>query len=215
MGFVSVVKKIPRGNLLGFLGPIISFTAIAIAILIQPGFDWSHNALSDLGSWFRNDLGNHQIVSAIIFNSGLIISGSCILLFILSLMKQIRDLPSKFTLLIFAGSAILLIGIGIFSEDFSFMHFWTAVPFFLSIPIALGLTGLVWSRFREIRNLAIVTIILSLVYLILMFQQWIELGIATFEVLAALIAMGWLWLIDYLHYRGKISIILTTGKSEI
>ncbi|TFG31733.1 DUF998 domain-containing protein [Candidatus Thorarchaeota archaeon] len=215
MSFFKAIKKIPKANLLGFLGPVVSFTAIALAIIIQPGFSWSDNALSDLGSWFRTDLGNYQIVSAILFNGGLIISGICILIFVISLVRQIGDLPSQLSLLVFAGTAILLIGIGTFSEDFHIMHYWTAVPFFLSIPIALGFTGLVWLRFVEIRSLAIVTIILSLGYLILMFQQWIELSIAVFEFLAALFGMGWLWLIDYMHYSGNLSTILTEKDSTL
>ncbi len=214
MSFFASVKKIPRANILGFLGPIISFSAIAFAILIQPGFDWASNALSDLGSWFRTDLGDYQVLSAIIFNCGLIISGSCILIFILSLVKQIHDTPSKFTILIYAGSAILLIGIGVFSEDFGILHYWTAVPFFLSIPFVIGLTGLVWLRFKEIRDLAIVSILLALGNLILIFQQWIELSIAIFEMLAAFIAMAWLWLVDYFHYHGHLSRILSSNESQ-
>jgi hypothetical membrane protein len=202
------IQKIPRSNIIGFIGPIIAFTCIILSTSILSGFDWASNALSDLGSWFRTDLGDLQIVSAILFNGGLILTGLMICYFIIWLVKQISDLLSKITLLIFAGSAILLIGIGVFSEDFSFFHFWTAVPFFFSIPIALGLTGLVWLRLSEMRLPAIALIILAITSLTIMFQPWVSLSIAVFETLEAIVMMGGIWLINFLHITGRMKIIL-------
>ncbi len=199
--------------MIGFIGPIISFSCILISTLILSGFDWASNALSDLGSWFRTDLGDLQIMSAILFNGGLIVTGLMILYFIIWLMKQTNDLPSKIALLFFAGSAVLLAGIGVFSEDFSFFHFWTAVPFFFSIPIALGLTGLIWLRLSEMRLSAIILIILSLTSLLIMLQPWMSLSIAVFETLEAIIMMGGLYLINYIHFTGRMRSILIAQTS--
>jgi hypothetical membrane protein len=200
-------QKMSLGNIIGFLAPIIAFTCILISTIILSGFDWASNALSDLGSWFRTDLGNLQVVSAILFNGGLIVTGLLICFFTIWLMKQIRDMLSKIALLFFTGSSILLTGIGVFSEDFSFFHFWTAVPFFFSIPIALGLLGLVWLRVSEMRKPAIVLIMLALTSLLIMFQQWISLSIAVFETLEAIIMMGGIWLINLLHITGRMKTI--------
>ena len=208
------LKGIPRGTLIGFIGPIVSFICILVSIAILPGFDWSSNALSDLGSWFRTDLGELQIVSAAIFNGGLIITGFMILYFIIWLVKQIGDTPSKVALLFFAGTAILLAGVGIFSVDYPLGHIWTAVPFFFSIPIALALTGVVWIRLSEMRVLGSIAIFLSFISLLIMFQPWIDLSIAVFERLESLVAMGWLWSISYMHYTGRLLPILNTSAAQ-
>jgi len=204
----------PTGNLIGFIGPLISFGCILVSTFILSGFDWASNALSDLGSWFRTDLGDLQIVSAILFNSGLIVTGLMILYFVIWLMKQTSDLPSKIAFLFFAGSAVLLAGIGVFSEDFSFFHFWTAVPFFLSIPFVFGFTGLVWFRVSEMRMSAIILIILSLTSLLILFQPWISLSIAVFETLEAIVLMVGLYWINYIHLTGRMRSIQIAQASH-
>ncbi len=214
IGQIEKLKEIPRGNLIGFIGPVVSFVCIIISTSILTGFDWSVNPLSDLGSWFRTDLGELQIVSAVLFNSGLIITGLMILYFIIWLVKQIGDKPSKGALLLFAGSAILLAGIGIFSEDFPVGHIWTTVPFFLSIPIVLGVAGVVWFRLSEMRVLGAISIILASTSLLIMFQPWITLSTAVFETLEAIVAMFWVWLVNYMHYTGRLSSILNANDVQ-
>lgn len=200
----------PRGNLIGFIGSIIPFFTIAISISIQPGFSWADNPLSDLGSWFRTDLGELQVVSAVLFNGGLIITGLMVLYFIIWLIKQIEDTPSKVALSIFACTAILLAGIGIFSEDYHLGHILTALPFFLSIPIALGVVGVVWLRLSEMRFLGTISIILSATSLLILFQFGVTLSTAVAEILEAIVVMGWIWFVNYSHYCGKLSSILST-----
>ncbi len=197
----------PKGNLIGFIGSMIPFITIASSIAISPGFSWSVNPLSDLGSWFRTDLGELQLVSAVLFNGGLIISGLMVLYFIIWLIKQLGDTPSKVALSIFACSAILLAGIGIFSEDYHLGHILTAVPFFLSIPIALGVIGVVWFRLSEMRIPGIIFIILCTISLLIMFQPWLTLSTAVFEILEAIVVMGGLWLLNYMHYQGRLTSI--------
>ncbi len=204
----------PKGNLIGFIGSLIPFITIASAIAIQPGFDWSVNPLSDLGSWFRTDLGELQLVSAVLFNGGLIITGLMVLYFIIWLIKQIRDTPSKVALSIFACTAILLAGIGIFSEDYHLGHILTAVPFFLSIPIALGVIGVVWLRLSEMRILGIISIILCTISLLILFQLGVTLTTAVFEILESIVVMGWVWLVNYSHYSGRLSSILSTKDAH-
>jgi len=214
VSFADTLRKMPRGNMIGFIGPLISFSCILVATLILSGFDWTSNALSDLGSWFRTDLGDLQIVSAILFNGGLIVTGLMILYFVIWLMMQTSDLPSKIAFLFFAGSAVLLTGIGVFSEDFSFFHFWTAVPFFLSIPVVLGLTGLVWIRVSEMRMYAIILIILSLTSLVILFRPWFSLSLAVFETLEAIVLMASLYGINYVHLTGRMRSILIAKPSH-
>lgn len=195
--------------MIGFIGPMVSFVCILIASSILPGFSWATNALSDLGSWYRTDLGALQIVSAVLFNGGLIVTGFMMLYFNIWLIKQLRDLASKIALLLFVATSILLTGIGVFSEDFGLFHFWTAVPFFFSIPIALGISGLVWLRIIEMRLSALILIVLALSSVLVMIQLWPVLSIAVFETLEAVILMLGVWLIDVMHVRGRMKSILS------
>ncbi len=205
----------PKGNLIGFIGPMISFITIAASIAILPGFSWSDNPLSDLGSWFRTDLGELQLVSAVLFNGGLIITGLMVLYFIIWLIKQVTDTPSKVALSIFACSAILLAGIGVFSEDYHLGHILTAVPFFLSIPLALGVVGVVWLRLSEMRFLGIISVILCTISLLIMFQLAVTtLSTAVLEILEAIVVMGWVWVVNYSHYSGRLSSILSTEVAQ-
>lgn len=200
----------PRENQVGFLAPLIAMLCIAIATSILPNFDWSSNPLSDLGSWVRTDLGNLQILSAVLFNGGLIVTGVLIAYFTIWLIKQSNDLPTKIGLLPFVGTSLLLAGVGVFSEDFPIPHLLTALPFFLSIPIALGVVGLVWLRFSEMRISGVGSLLFSLLSILLIVQPWIDLSIAVFETLAALIATGWLWFVNYMQYSGKLLRVFTT-----
>lgn len=194
---------------------MISFITIAASIAILPGFSWSDNPLSDLGSWFRTDLGELQIVSAILFNGGLIITGLMVLYFTIWLIKQIGDTPTKVALSIFACSAILLAGIGIFSEDYHLGHILTAVPFFLTIPIALGVIGIVWLRLSEMRVPGIISIILCTISLLLMYLFAVTaMSTAALEILEAIVVMGWIWFVNYSHYSGSLSHILDNIASQ-
>ncbi|MGY5870869.1 MAG: DUF998 domain-containing protein [Candidatus Thorarchaeota archaeon] len=210
---VQKFRNLPKENQIGFLAPLIAMLCIAIATSILPNFDWSSNPLSDLGSWFRTDLGNLQILSAILFNGGLIVTGLLMAYFTVWLIKQSNDLPTKIGLLLFVGTSLFLAGVGVFSEDFPKPHLWTALPFFFSIPIALGVVGLVWLRFSEMRVIGVVSILFSLLSILIIVQPWIDLSIAVFEIVEALVAMGWLWFINYMQYTGKLSRVLITNET--
>ena len=205
---VRKFRNMPKENQIGFIAPLIPFLSIIICTAILPNFDWAINPLSDMGSWFRTDLGNLQILSAVLFNGGLITAGLLCAYFTIWIIKQSNDLPTKFGLLIFVVTSLLLAGVGVFSEDFPLPHLWTALPFFLSIPIALGVVGLVWLRLRETRTNGIISILFALLSILIMFQPGADLGIAVFETLEALVVMGWMWFVNYIQYSGKLSRVL-------
>lgn len=202
-----------RETKIGFLAPLVTILSIVVATSILPNFDWAVNPLSDLGSWYRTDLGSLQILSAVLFNGGLIVTGVLIAYFMVWLIKQSNDLPTKIGFLFFTGTAMFLAGVGVFSEDFSILHIWTAVPFFFSIPISIGIVGLVWFRLSGMRTIGVVSILFSLLSILIMFQPWIELSIAIFETLEALVAMGWLWFVNYMQYTGNLSQVFISQDS--
>jgi len=57
----------------GVLAPLVAFTLISLAITSHPQFSWTGNALSDLGVV--------EGVTAVLFNSGLIIGGILAIIF--------------------------------------------------------------------------------------------------------------------------------------
>ncbi|MEM2555166.1 MAG: DUF998 domain-containing protein, partial [Nitrososphaerota archaeon] len=59
----------------GIISIIIAYSSIIFSIIISDWFSWKNNALSDLGA---------REPSAIIFNTGLILSGFFLILFSLS-----------------------------------------------------------------------------------------------------------------------------------
>ena len=204
---VGKFKSIPKENQIGFLAPLVIILAIVIDTAILPNFDWATNPLSDMGSWFRTDLGDLQILSAILFNGGLIVTGLLSAYFTIWMIKQSKDLPTKIGLFLFVGTSLLLAGVGVFSEDFSTPHYYSAVSFFLSIPITFGILGLVWLRLREIRQIGVGSILFALLSLLIMFQPWVTFSIAVVETLEALVVMGWLWFVNYMQYKGKFETI--------
>lgn len=207
MSFREKLAGIARPNLAGFLGPLIALLSIPVAVLLLPRFSWQSNPLSDLGSWFRTDLGNLQILSAVIFNGSLIIGGLLLLYFTVSFFRMLNDWPTKIAMIAFMATCIFLTSVGVFSEDFPLPHVLAALGFFLSIPIALGIAGLAWLRFRELRLFAILTLVLSVVSYLTIFNAWASIAIR--ELAEALIAIGWIWIVNYLHHTGRLSSIVS------
>jgi hypothetical membrane protein len=78
--------------LCGIFSIIIAYSSIIFSIIISNWFSWINNALSDLGA---------KEPSAIIFNSGLILSGFFLILFSLSLYNFFKGLLSKIGVSIF------------------------------------------------------------------------------------------------------------------
>jgi hypothetical protein len=84
----------------------------------------------------------------------------------------------------------------------------------MSLPIGLGVVGLAWIRFADMRSEGIGSIIFSLLSILIMVQPWINLSIAIFEILEAFVAMGWLLLVNYMHYTGRLTYAFITQNSR-
>jgi hypothetical membrane protein len=115
----------------GIIAPIIAFICIIAAIASYPTFNWSNNALSDLG-----------VVSGLtasLFNLGLFASG--ILAFNFSIFGLFtyfgKSWISKIGSTVFGAATIALIAISVFNENFSPTHYLVSVAFFTLAPIAL------------------------------------------------------------------------------
>lgn len=119
-------------GLCGAAVPIVALSFIFISIRFSPWFSWSSNALSDLG------VGE----AALVFNSGLMISGILTCFFAAGLFTAFGGQTLRrfgATLLFIDG--IALSGIGLFSEAYGPIHLYFSVAFFLLFPMSLFVIG--------------------------------------------------------------------------
>jgi len=210
MSIIESMKQISKTVLMGFIGPFIALLGITVSILVSPGFTWEDNPLSDLGNYFETDLGDYQLVSAVAFNGGLIISGILQLYFAIYFFKKLDDRPTKVVMIGFMIICISESLVGVFSKNFGFLHQISAVTYFLAIPITLAIAGVAWVRFSTIRWLAWNSLLFAVINVVVIFQStW---GVAFREIINALIVTGWIWVVNYLYYQGKLENLM---KKEV
>jgi hypothetical membrane protein len=198
-----------RPVLIGFIGPLIGLLSILVSILVSPAFDWSTNALSDLGSWVRTDLGAFQLISAISFNGGLIIAGLSTAYSAFTLFNAFQHRASAFAMTIFTQTGVLLFLVGIFAEDFIIPHALAAMGFFLTIPLAMGVMGASLVFKSELRVVGVLTLLGGIVAFLAMFTPWA--GIAPRELAEALVAILWLWSLNIMKLRGNLDTLREKG----
>jgi len=101
-----------------------------VAALQDPGYEFLEDYLSDLG------VGP----AAWVFNSALILTGALILVFAyVGSYPLLGDvLVSKVGSVILAVAGVLLMNIGVFTEDYGDLHLAFSLAFFLTLLVALG-----------------------------------------------------------------------------
>lgn len=207
MELQSDLDRIKRPALVGFLGPLAALAGILFAILLAPNFTLE-NALSDLGHWFRIDIGSNPLLRALIFNAGVFISGILMLYFIIWLMREIPELGTRFGLLTLALSCLCLSAVGIFSENIPGYHTMVAVGFFLIAPIALLIIGANWLRFSSLRVYSIPSLLMGILPFILISLVRVEIivwpGYALPEVILGMNLFLWFWLLIFLKNSGRL-----------
>lgn len=147
MGGDSLLKSI---SIVSAIVAIISFcTLVTVAVLLFPGpYSPVVNYISDLGNSGYNPTG------AIAFNAGCMIAGAFTAVFFAGLdqwringgrpMTGPRWLTLGRILGIFSG--LMLILVGIFSEDYGKLHSIVAAVFFISIILAILVTDFALQR---------------------------------------------------------------------
>jgi hypothetical membrane protein len=208
MSLSEKISKMERPTKIGFFAPLIALVCIMVAILLSPGFDWFVNALSDLGHYTRTDLGPYKLIGAIVFNSGLIITGLLMLYYTIWILRRTKDIFTTIGIIPLLLSLCFLISIGAFSENFGDLHYYVSVGFFLTFPFSMWLIGIGWLRFPHLRWFCVISLILPFISVFMwadymngtsIWQQAIP------EIVTAFSAIVWLWLINLLHYRGRLT----------
>jgi hypothetical membrane protein len=184
----SPVLKI--AGLFGILTPAIAFSFIFVAIVLYQPFNWSNNALSDLG--VVNGLTSG------LFNSGLIITGVWALVFMVGLLiKFNKNLVGQISAFVLA--CLSLIAIGIFPESVVPTHYLVSVAFFVFLPISLFIVAAAFVVVHKIR-MAVFTIVIafaSALPWILYFALYYAPNVAIPEFVSGLAGSAWIVVIGY------------------
>ena len=150
---ISYIQLIKITAVCGILTPIIIFTSIFFAISVAPWFKWTNNALSDLGV---------EGLSAFFFNNGLIFGGFFVFIFSLCLIRLLKNKIGAYLLL---GSSISLVGVGIFPETSTILHFFTSAAFFILLTISMLVIGITMYFSNSYKTLGIIALFFSIVAL--------------------------------------------------
>ena len=118
-------------GLLAIIGPALALGSIAVCIIVSPWFRWEINAISDFGV---SDV-------AWLFNISLIICGILCLTFCIGLFMSLDNWLGKIGSIFLLLSCVSLVGIGLFTEDYSPWHFYFSVGFFVLLLLALLIQG--------------------------------------------------------------------------
>lgn len=114
----------------GIFAPLIAFTLILLAIAYSPEFSWTENALSDLGV--------QKGVTAMLFNTGLILSGVLTILFAAGLFAFLHeDFLGGIGAFLFILDSVALTAIGVFPENVKPIHTYASVVFFTLFPASM------------------------------------------------------------------------------
>jgi len=172
-------------SICGILAPIIAYTFIFTAIAQAPWFAWQSNALSDLGAHAGSDM---------IFNSGLMIAGTLLLIFSIGLFSYFEDALSKIGAACLILDSIALFCIGLFPETAGIIHYYVSVMFFVMFPIAYLIISIAWFRDRRDIWLAMIALIGAIASIIIWSFPWRSFGItgvAIPEFLSSLFGSIW------------------------
>ncbi len=204
------ISGIRRPYLIGLFAPIIALICIVIAILLAPYWTWENNALSDLGHYTRTDIGPNPMMRAIVFNSGLVVTGILMIYVTLNFFKDQDSEMGKLSMVILMISEGFLIAIGVFSENFGYIHYMVSVGFFFTFPFAMWIASAEWLWKRQVRWLGVISLLLPFVsYLIWngyssgAFPAWTDVAIP--EITTAASCIVWVWLIVISHVKGMWS----------
>ncbi len=177
----------------GIVTPVLGFLMIFLAISTAPWFSWQGNALSDLGV---------EGLTAAIFNGGLIMTGSVMAVFSLSVYEFGKEDwlgRAGFRLLLLA--CIFLLGIGVFPETAGGIHLQFSVAFFVALPVAIIVNSVYMIR-QGHRNLGVLGIAAGVVAISIWVLPWE--GVAIPEAVSAASAGVWstvvgIWMVKYVE----------------
>ena len=189
-------KHFKIAGIIGLAAPFFAFACILLAIASWPQFSWTNNALSDLGV--------QSGITAIVFNSGLVISGFLFIVFATGLFSFVgKRFVGKVGAAVFALACVLLIAIGVFNENFRPTHYFVSVGLFMLLPISLLILVVAfWVDGKH--KLSVFTLALALfaaAVWVLEFTVHYVPGVAIPEAVSGLAGALWVMVLSYLMLK--------------
>ena len=181
-------RFIRLSGICGIILPIYTITLLTCGFSQAPGFNWTENAISDLG---RLEYGTSC------FNYGLVIIGIFLLIFSIGLHLLLIEQRAGPT--IFALSAIYLIGVGVYPLPLP-EHVDISGLFFIAFPIGFLIFGLVnyQSKTRFLKKMGEAALIFVIIFAIAPVTLLFFRGIAIPE--AIVIIPGFIWCMIFGFY---------------
>jgi len=174
----------------GIIAPIFGFAMVFAAISTAPWFNWTENALSDLGV---------EGLTAIIFNDGLGMTACLLALFSLGVYEMTKmDIYGKASFVLLFAAAVFLLFIGVFPETAGRIHTYFSVAFFVTLPIS-GWAFAAHAWRRGMRNMAYLSIASGVIATLVWLPSWD--GVAIPEAVSALSMGIWSEVLGYWMIR--------------
>ena len=176
----------------GIFLPIVFFTFTGLAISQSPWFSWTQHALSDLGV---------QGISAILFNTGTILTGVLAFMFSIGLILTISNKIGGYILLF---SSFSLLAIGLFPISTGLLHFYVSATFFILCTIGFLVIGTTIKKNQFERKMGIFAIAFCCIAICSLPLLVIWDGLAISEILVLFPALIWCMIYGYnmlLTYR--------------
>ena len=187
------MNRLKISGFAGFASTFFVFACILVAVASWSQFSWVKNALSDLGV--------QSGVTAVIFNSGLVIGGLLFIVFTIGLYRYAGNrFVGKVGAAVFVLACIMLIAIGVFNESYKPTHYIVSVGFFVLMPVSLMiLVAGFWMQGR--RKLGAFTLALGVLATsvwVLEFAFHYVSGVAIPEFASGLAGAFWVLVMSYL-----------------
>jgi hypothetical membrane protein len=186
----------------GVISSTVPLIMILASTVLEKSFSWNKNALSDIGV---SEL-------AWLFNSALIVGGLLNLLFAVGLRSYL-DKPrwSKIGVTLIIVSSISLSLVGVFTENYSYIHGLVAVGYLLLTPLGLICIGSAGKdrEFGKASSMLGVAALLTIFGLpLITFVANLRIGFAVPEFVESLVLSIWtLWIsLKLLRYQATATI---------
>jgi hypothetical membrane protein len=170
----------------GFLAPVFAFAFIFSAVVSYPQFSWVDNALSDLGVVAG--------VTAVLFNSGLIISGVLCFIFATGLFVFLGEKAvGRMGAFVLVLASLALVAIGVFPESVRHVHYFVSVAFFVLLPVSMLVIVEAFWLMGQVR-MAVFTLLVAIVaatpWVVLFSVRYVS-GVAVPEAVSAFAGSVW------------------------
>jgi len=128
------LKVLRLAGFFGIIAPLFGLLIVASSVWLSPWFNWTGNALSDIGG--------SAGFEAIVFNSGLAMVGALMMMFSTGLFEMTKgDMLGQIGGMMFLIASILLIAIGVINITIEPWHKYVSIGFFMALPLSVIIIG--------------------------------------------------------------------------